>query len=233
MHRDTILIVDDNPEILLLIQLLLAGENFTVRTANSGESALEALSSSVPDAMLTDIQMPIMDGLELIRRVRLNPRTAGMLILAVTANAMKENIEEAYAAGCDGYITKPFDSRTFPAWVREEMKLGRNRQSGRPPAGTPSVEDGISGGELLLDCTRQVEGLLASAKVSFQWDQSGDVLNQCAGIAGILGYPQIAAAARDLEMQSPALDEPKFCRGLHRLADLLEHVRLQVGTRAG
>jgi CheY-like chemotaxis protein len=146
---------------------------------------------------------------------------------------MKENIEEAYAAGCDGYITKPFDSRTFAASVREEMTLGRNRQSGRTPAGTPSVEDCISGGELLLDCTRQVERLLASAKVSFQWDQSCDILNQCAGIAGILGYPQIAAAARDLEMQSAVLDEPQFCSGLHRLADLLEHVRLQAGTRAG
>src|ERR1022692_3683818 len=129
MHRNTILIVDDNPEILLLIQLLLAGENFTVRTARSAGDALEALSVSVPDAMLTDIQMPIVDGLELIRQVRLDPRTAGMLILAVTANAMKENIEEAYAAGCDSYITKPFDSRTFAASVREEMKLGRNRQN--------------------------------------------------------------------------------------------------------
>src|ERR1700690_726090 len=152
MHRDTILIVDDNPEILLLIQLLLAGENFTVHTANSAETALEALSSSVPDAMLTDIQMPIVDGLELIRRVRQNPRTAGMLILAGTANAMKENIKEAYAAGCDGYITKPFDSRTFPAWIREEMKLGRNRQSGSTPAASTSEEDCISGGDLLLDC---------------------------------------------------------------------------------
>ena len=233
VHQDTILIVDDNPEILLLIQLLLAGESLTLRTAASAENALEALSSSVPDAMLTDIQMPVVDGLELIRQVRRNPRTAGMLILAVTVNAMKENVEEAYAAGCDGYITKPLDSRTFTAWVREEMKLGRNRQSGCTPTATQPVEEGISGGDLLLDCMRQVENLLASAKVSLQRDQACDILNHCAGIAGVLGYPQITAVARDLEMQSAVLDEPEFCSGLYRLADLLEHVRLQASTRAG
>jgi CheY-like chemotaxis protein len=233
MLRESILVVDDNPEILLLIQLLLVGENFTVRTANSALEALEALSASVPDVMLTDIQMPNIDGLELIRRVRLNPWTQGIFILAVTANAMKESIQEAYAAGCDGYITKPLDTRTFAAWVRAELKLGRTRETARPTAAAASAEAGLSYGECLLDCRRQIGQLLASSKESLRREQACDILHRCAGTAGVLGYPQIAALARSLETDSAALEEPGFSSGLNRLADLLEHVHLQAATRAG
>jgi CheY-like chemotaxis protein len=124
MNYGTILLVDDNPENLRLIELVLLNGGFTVETAHSASEALEALASSVPDALLTDIQMPDFDGLELIRQVRLDPRTCKIPILAVSANAMKKNIEEAFAAGCDEYITKPIDVRTFAASVRKLLNRG-------------------------------------------------------------------------------------------------------------
>jgi CheY-like chemotaxis protein len=121
MKPKILLLVDDNPENLMLLELTLEGESFALQTAAGAREALELLARSVPDALLTDIQMPHIDGLELIRRVRQDPRTSGICILAISANAMKVNIQEAYAAGCDGYITKPVDTRTFAAAVHEHL----------------------------------------------------------------------------------------------------------------
>jgi two-component system, cell cycle response regulator DivK len=234
MHQETILVVDDNPEILILIKLMLAGEDLTVHTADSARDALEALSCSVPDAMLTDIQMPDVDGLELIRQVRLNPRTKGISILAVSANAMKENIQEAFAAGCDAYITKPLDTRTFHAWVREQLKLRRSSETGRPKVATASEERLLVHGEFLVDCMRQLEQLLASTKdadLGVWRDQACGFLHQCAGKAGVLGYPQIATLARRLETKA-TWNEPESTNGLRELSDLLAQVQLQAGKRA-
>src|SRR5262249_33614297 len=116
----TILIVDDNPDNLLLMQLLLGEEGHTLQTADGAEAALAILNSWTPDAVLTDIQMPDIDGLELTRRIRVEPRNKNTVILAVSANALAEDIERAFEAGCNGYITKPVDTRTFGARVRKE-----------------------------------------------------------------------------------------------------------------
>jgi two-component system cell cycle response regulator DivK len=129
MHCQTLLIVDDNPENLKLIYLLLIQEGYVVQTVNSGEAAVAILTADTPDALLTDIQMPGMDGLQLTRLIRSHPRIGGIPILAISANAMRESIQEAYAAGCDSYITKPIDTRTFGQSVRTYLELAAARYS--------------------------------------------------------------------------------------------------------
>jgi two-component system cell cycle response regulator DivK len=121
MNNRTILLVDDNWANLKLIRFLLIQEGFAVLTAATAEEALTALSTTTPDAVLTDIQLPGITGLELTRLIRSDPKTTDIVIVGVSANAMRENVEEAYAAGCDGYITKPVDTRTFAASVREYL----------------------------------------------------------------------------------------------------------------
>lgn len=133
-----ILIVDDNLANLKLLKLLLTQAGYSVQTAEKAEEALDVLSSSRPDAVLTDIQLPGITGLDLTRLIRSDPRTRETLIVGVSANAMKENIDEAYAAGCDGYITKPIDTRTFAAavgsYLNRETAPGPHHMSKEPGA---------------------------------------------------------------------------------------------------
>jgi CheY-like chemotaxis protein len=210
--------------------MMLAGENFTVRTAASARIALEALSMSVPDAMLTDIQMPEMDGLELIRQVRLNPRTKGIAIFAVTANAMKENVQEAYAAGCDGYITKPLDTRTFGGWVREQLRRGRSGETAASPVTMASAEAFLTPVEFLLQSRDQMDRLVSTQR-SGSREQACEALQQCAARAAVLGLPQIAAQARALEAGSFPMHEQEFIAGLRQLSDKLADKLAQLQLR--
>ena len=121
MAKEPILIVDDNPINLKLIRVLLAGEGYDVRTATAAEEALDLLKDFQPRLILMDIQLPGMDGLELTRRIKADPAMQKTVILALTAYAMKGDEEKALAAGCDGYITKPIDTRALPGMIAEHL----------------------------------------------------------------------------------------------------------------
>jgi CheY-like chemotaxis protein len=121
MASEQILIIDDTPVNLKLTRILLTNEGYTVRTAVDAEEALTILDSFHPDLMLVDIQLPGMDGLELARRVKADPRTRDIVVVALTAFAMKGDRERAMEEGCDGYITKPIDTRNLPLQLREYL----------------------------------------------------------------------------------------------------------------
>src|SRR3954470_22125425 len=107
MAHECILIVDDNAPNLLLVQLILMGAGYDVRTAVDAEDALRILDSWAPSLILMDVQLPRMDGLELTRQIKQDPARRHILIIALTAYAMKGDDERALAAGCDGYLSKP------------------------------------------------------------------------------------------------------------------------------
>lgn len=119
--KKSILLVDDCLANLKLTRFLLTEDGFEVRTAQNAEQALQALETSVPDIILMDIQMPGMDGLALTRHLRRHwdGFLCNVPIVALTASAIKGDEQIARAAGCDGYITKPIDTRTFVRMVRE------------------------------------------------------------------------------------------------------------------
>ncbi|MBI2896426.1 MAG: response regulator [Deltaproteobacteria bacterium] len=114
---ESILIVDDNPINLKLVRVILTTEGYAVRTASDAEEALEVLREFTPRLIVMDLQLPGMDGLELTRRLKADPATRGISILAVTAYAMKGDEEKALDAGCDGYVSKPIDADALPAIV--------------------------------------------------------------------------------------------------------------------
>lgn len=122
MSGESILVIDDNPDNLELTRVLLECEGWEVRTAEDAQQALNALASYHPALILMDVQLPGMDGLELTRRLRADPAFQDVIIVALTAYAMKGDEENARAAGCDGYISKPIDTRSFPEMVRKYVE---------------------------------------------------------------------------------------------------------------
>lgn len=104
----SILIVDDQPDLRLLIQLTFSGTGFSVREAADGAAALAACQDSVPDVVLLDVMMPGIDGYEVCRRLKSDARTAGALIVLMTAGHQETERERARAAGADLYLAKPF-----------------------------------------------------------------------------------------------------------------------------
>jgi two-component system cell cycle response regulator len=109
-----ILIVDDNLSNTKLLAFLLTAKGYEVRTAASAQDALAVLESFLPRLILMDIQLPGMDGLTLTKQLKADPRTSHIPIIAATAYAMKGDEARAREAGCDGYITKPIDTRRLP-----------------------------------------------------------------------------------------------------------------------
>ncbi|MBI3387911.1 MAG: response regulator [Deltaproteobacteria bacterium] len=125
-----VLVVDDNPTNLKLVSDVLAFEGYDILKAADAEEAQVILSRVLPDLILMDIALPGMDGLTLTRKVKADPRTHHVRIVALTAFAMKGDDQKALDAGCDGYITKPIDTRALPQQVAQICRVPA-RQPGK------------------------------------------------------------------------------------------------------
>ena len=121
MSGKRILIVDDNATNLKLVAYLMKANGYTVDTALEAEAAIVAIRANRPDVILMDIQLPGIDGLELTRRLKAEATTRDIVIVAVTAYAMKGDQDKALAAGCDDYITKPIDTRALPETIARHL----------------------------------------------------------------------------------------------------------------
>jgi CheY-like chemotaxis protein len=130
MPAESILVVDDNAQNLKLARVMLRAEGYEVRTAVDAEEALELLAGYTPQLILMDIQLPGMDGLELTRRLKADPLRRQILVVALTAYAMKGDQERALAAGCDGYLAKPIDTDALSNMV--SAMLSGKRTGGLP-----------------------------------------------------------------------------------------------------
>jgi CheY-like chemotaxis protein len=125
MNSARILVVDDNPTNLKLVSDILGFEGYEILKAADAEQAQVILANTLPDLILMDIALPGMDGLTLTRKLKSDPRTGGIPIVAVTAFAMKGDDAKARDAGCDGYIIKPVDTRKLPLQVAEYLNRER------------------------------------------------------------------------------------------------------------
>ena len=121
---ERVLIVDDNPTNLKLVAYLVKANGYEVDTAADAEAAVAAIQANRPRVILMDLQLPGIDGLELTRRLKADPATRDITIIAVTAYAMKGDQEKAEQAGCDDYVTKPIDTRALPELIARYVKGG-------------------------------------------------------------------------------------------------------------
>lgn len=116
--KPLVLIVEDNPANLRLAQAALSKRDFEVISATNAEEALHLLITNMPELILMDIQLPGVDGLQLTSYLKDNPTTKHITIVALTAYASKLDEERAMAAGCDGFIAKPYDILELAALLR-------------------------------------------------------------------------------------------------------------------
>lgn len=118
MMKKKILIVEDNEQNLYLETFLLEKQGYEVVQARNGQQGLELAAYEHPDLILLDIQLPVMDGYEVAKRLKQALETTSIPIVAVTSYAMAGDREAALAAGCQGYIEKPIDPDSFVEQVK-------------------------------------------------------------------------------------------------------------------
>ncbi len=223
MPGEPILIIDDTPVNLKLTRILLVNEGYKVLTAASAEEALEVLKSFRPHLVLADIQLPGIDGFELTRRLKHDQSTRDILVVALTAFAMKGDEQKAIDAGCDGYITKPIDTRTLGSRIREI--LSRRQETGHPPRQEgakpiPPAELHSLRRRFLdegRDYTRQ---WLLDLEEQFDAAACSRVVHQWIGAGGLLGFSAISRLSRETEavFQEKPLDAGQLRDSLTALA---------------
>jgi CheY-like chemotaxis protein len=125
MSDANILVIDDNMTNLKLACDVLEWSGYHVSKAGDAEQALKLIEAAPPDLILMDIGLPGMDGLALTRKLKASTATGAIRILALTAFAMKGDEQKVIAAGCDGYIAKPIDTRALAARVAQCLAEGR------------------------------------------------------------------------------------------------------------
>jgi len=114
-----ILAVEDQEDNMQILRDLLTSTGYELIEAENGEEALAALEKQRPDLILMDIQIPIIDGYEVTRRIKANPALRSIPIIAVTSHALGEGEEKARAAGCDDFVAKPFRPDSLPIVIDE------------------------------------------------------------------------------------------------------------------
>jgi two-component system cell cycle response regulator DivK len=224
MPNDPVLVVEDTPVNLKLVRFLLTREGHDVRAAGSAEEALEILKDFRPRIVLTDVQLPGIDGLEFTRRLKADPATSHVVVIALTAYAMKSDEQRAFDAGCDGFITKPIDTRTFPKLIQQYLG-----QIDRAPSNNNALPQQEDPQEALLreiresfatDGIQQVQELVNAQETGFDSAAAKVTAHRWKGAAAQVGYFEISEKARELEdvLQQNGPNSIERRRGL--LADL-------------
>src|SRR6059036_512469 len=134
---ETILVVDDDPDIARFVEVNLRSAGYDVAVASDGEEALQRASEMRPDLVLLDVMMPRIDGFEVAQRLRRNPVTANTSIIMLTAKALSTDKVLGLTAGADDYIIKPFDPIELLARVKGTLRRAREMRNLSPLTGLP------------------------------------------------------------------------------------------------
>lgn len=195
----SVLVVDDDDMILAIVRTALQREGISVTTASDGAEALELLAGELPALVISDVNMPEVDGLELLRRLRAEPRTRSIPVLLLTTRSEVGDVVEGLALGADDYLTKPFAVPELLARVRVKLE--------RPP---------VPVDELPVDATT---GLLGAAR--FRDEVAHEQLRAArGGRPGVVGVLELAELA-GIEMR---LGRSAADAALRRVAEVLHGV---------
>jgi len=189
-----LLLVDDNPQNLRLANFLLRSDGFSVWNADSAEQAIVLLKGQRFSMVLMDIQLPGMDGLELTRQIRNTPDWKDLIVVALTAYALSSDEVRMKEAGCDGYISKPIDTRAFPNRVRSYLGL---RSNDSPEI--DSAEIALLKAQFLGQVREEASLLLSLSNIDLAAPRTFSALHRWVGLAGSVGLGTLTDLARDAE----------------------------------
>jgi len=116
-----ILIVDDEPNIVISLEFLMKREGFETIVAGDGEMALAAVAEKAPDLVLLDVMLPKMNGFEVCRRIRAEPRWRGIKVLILTAKGRDTEVAKGLGLGADAYVTKPFSTKDLVTQIKQML----------------------------------------------------------------------------------------------------------------
>jgi two-component system cell cycle response regulator DivK len=195
MSAERILIVDDDLLNVRITRSFLQREGYEVRTASEGRQALVMSATFKPQLILTDTQLPFVDGLELTRRLKADP-TSDAAVIALTAYAMKGGEKRALEAGCDAFLAKPLDTHLLLETVRQQLDC-RSRRIRMAIAGTVGTSMPVSG-----ESAEVVDVEDFKARVGDDRVLMGELISLF-----LMESPKLAAATRNaaLEKNGPAL----------------------------
>lgn len=233
--RGRVLLAEDVPVNRRLVTTILEDMGVSVEIAENGEQAVERASEQQFDLILMDIQMPIMDGLSATRELR--ERGIDIPIVALTANVMRGDREECFAAGCNGYLDKPIDTQTLCEELAKHLEVVELRDD-RPAAagklsdrdGPPSLEtveperEPVEPERAMAQLQINMESYLEAIKETVPWLRqqqetllavvgqgnsaaAGSAAHAIKSASGNLGMPHVYAAARNLEMAAKGNQE--------------------------
>jgi two-component system, OmpR family, alkaline phosphatase synthesis response regulator PhoP len=126
-----ILAVDDERNIVRLVEVNLKRLGHRVSTAFDGEEALEKVRIDRPDLIISDVMMPKVDGFELLKRLKMDPGTADIPVIMLTAKAQDKDIFQGWSFGADCYLTKPFNPAEFLVWVQRTLAVAERPEGDR------------------------------------------------------------------------------------------------------
>jgi two-component system cell cycle response regulator DivK len=122
MGKAKVLYIEDNPDNMTLVRRVLEIEGYEVIAAENGKEGLSKAFNNSPDIIITDINLPDIDGYEITDTLKKDKKTAHIPIIAMTANVMKKDRESIFQAGCDGFISKPIDIDELPGQIENFLK---------------------------------------------------------------------------------------------------------------
>jgi len=204
MPKGTILVIDDEKDLIELVKYGLEKEGFLVKGASDGESGLAAAARNLPDLVIVDLMLPGMDGIEVCRRLRSDARTATVPIIMLTAKSSESDRVVGLELGADDYVTKPFSPRELAARIKAVLRRSTSQTA---PATV------IRHGELTIDLTRRevsCEGKSIAVTASefrllhFLADHPGQVFSRSELIDGALGR-EISVVDRTIDVHITGL----------------------------
>src|SRR5262245_33057551 len=208
MPAENILVVDDAAVEQRFLRLLLTHEGYAVQTAGGAEEALRVLGEFRPSLVLTDMRLPGMDGLELARRIKGNPATNSIKVVVLSAQAAPGDEQRALGAGCDGYLTKPLDTRALAS--RVQQMLAGDGPGGVKPMNAPGPQAAGTTADAFLkspetyslrraflnEAAEHTRQFLDTLDSGFDADRAARLLHTWVGSGGLLGCSEVSKRAR-------------------------------------